>query len=93
MAKAPETLFTFEWFLSTNEMILNWFTFPAFSSRYQYAAKGHKNTFSRSKDDDIFNGNYFSSYFHTPDAALPIIFLIYLFLMAAFRHFLHARVP
>lgn len=51
--------------------------------------EGHKNTFFPFKRMMIFlNGNYFFLFlFLTPDAALPIIFLIYLFLMAAFRHF------
>lgn len=91
--KHLKCFFTVEWFLSMRKMILNWFTFSAFLHRYQCCQRGYKNTFSSFKGWWYFFLMEIISFyfFRTPWCCSFDYFLIYLFLMAAFRHFFLAH--
>lgn len=90
--KAPETLFFATMIFKYGKMILNWFTFlhviNAFALISFRAIKIH---FSVQKDDDDIFLMEIASLILLTVLLFRLYFLIYLFLMAAFRHLARAK--
>ena len=92
--KAPETIFFATMIFKYGKMILNWFTFlHVINALALISSRAIKILFFPFKRmmTIFFNGNCFFLFRRLPCCSFDYIFLIYLFLMAAFRHFARAH--